>query len=497
VPSILEKVQQAENLPTLPTVAVEVLRLTRTEYVTVSDLAEVVQNDPALTAKILKVVNSSLFGMPRKISSVQQAMVVLGMRTVKVMALSFSLVDTMGKKQPGEFDYQGYWRRSLTTAVAARLLAEKSQSKLRDEAFVAGLLADIGMLAALRCAPGEYRGVLQACAAKGPAPQVVEQQLLGFTHAAISARLLQTWRLPDLLSKAVGAHHGEGIDELSGDHLAMARILRSAAAIADLFCQENSGADLGTTRASVRKWTALTDDNLTAVLEAIDTHVKNTASLFNLDIGSTRNYAEIQNDAVLQLAQLSVAAELERAQAAQQVQQLSHQTEALKQQATTDALTQIGNRASFDEHLKEMVRRAARAAEPVGLIMLDIDHFKKLNDTFGHQTGDAVLREVGRCLGKIHDATHFAARYGGEEFAIIVANATAQALRNLAEETRLAIQKLRIPTENQMIGVTASLGAALLAPSGSGRTEEAIIRMADACLYKAKHGGRNRVVCAG
>ena len=158
---IIEKIKTADNLPSLPTVAIQVLQMTQADDVSLADIARVIQQDPALTVKVLKVVNSSLFGMSRRISSVQQAMVVLGLRTVKVMVLSFSLVDTLKDRRNSTFDYTGYWRRSLTTAVAAKSLAERVRPEYAEEAFVCGLLCDIGTLAAYHCARDMYLPVLQ------------------------------------------------------------------------------------------------------------------------------------------------------------------------------------------------------------------------------------------------------------------------------------------------------------------------------------------------
>jgi two-component system cell cycle response regulator len=160
-PKIIERIRTADNLPSLPAVAVQVLKLTQADEVSISEIARVIQQDPALTARVLRIVNSSLFGMSRKVSSLQQAMVVLGLRTVKVMVLSFSLVDTMRSRTVGGFDFSGYWRRSLTTAVASKLIAEEVRRALVDEAFIGGLLCDLGMLAAVQCARELYMPILQ------------------------------------------------------------------------------------------------------------------------------------------------------------------------------------------------------------------------------------------------------------------------------------------------------------------------------------------------
>ncbi|MBN1488620.1 MAG: GGDEF domain-containing protein [Phycisphaerae bacterium] len=491
---ILESVRHADNLPTCPAVAMEVLRLIRQDDVSVAELARVIQNDPALTSKILKTVNSSLFGMPRKISSVQQAMVVLGLRTVKVMALSFTLVDSMRELRDGTFDLQGYWRHSLTTAVAARFLAETTHPVLADHAFVAGLLADIGVLAALHCAPAQYRPVIRA---RGTRPlQFVEQEMLALTHAAISEMLLQIWNLPEPVVHAVGAHHNTDTQAPEGSDRELVAILRSAAAIADLFCEDLTEVNIEETKACVRDWTGLDEQAVEAQLHSLNERVREAAALFSLDIGETRDYAQLQTEAMTQLAHLTMTAELERALATQQMEKLNHETQALRQRVATDGLTQIDNRASFDEHLRQYLQQAAQSRTPVGLIMLDLDHFKMLNDTYGHQIGDVVLREVGKCLQQIRDNLRFCARYGGEEFAILVGKATTGRLRKLAEDVRQSIEQIRVQVESEAITVTASLGAAILATPGEDPHGDALVQLADECLYTAKRTGRNRVVLA-
>lgn len=207
---ILDRIKSADNLPSLPTVAVEVLRLTQSSDVSAEEVAAAIQNDPALTVKILKVVNSSLFGFSREIASLKHAMVILGLRTVKVMVLSFSLVDSLARNQSEAFDYESYWRRSLTTAVAARLLARTVAPSQAEEAFVSGLLTDLGMLAACRCASDDYRPVLAAVSTGERPLERVEQELLGMTHAEMGEALLRGWGLPDELCTAVGSHHEGG-----------------------------------------------------------------------------------------------------------------------------------------------------------------------------------------------------------------------------------------------------------------------------------------------
>jgi len=394
--AILERIQQADNLPTLPAVAIEVLKLTRTDNASVPAIAKVIQQDPALTAKLLRVVNSSMFGMARQIASLPQAMVVLGLRTVKVMVLSFSLVDLTNQPKKDDFDCRMYWRRSLTMATVARLLADRVRKNLTDEAFVGGLLCDIGILAAIRQAEDLYLPAI-AQYRQGETPlHEAEKQTLGLTHEELSAELLRHWCLPEELCQAVRTHHHLVSAPPAGEEPAfvLTRILRAAALLADLFVGDTPAGDLARVTQQVVRGVPISEHALDEVLKELNEQVQETASMFDLDIGSTLAYHEIQAAATAQLASLSVEAELN-------AQRLADQNRKLAEQAATDPLTGIANRAALDEHLATVCARCREERIPIGLLLLDLDHFKRLNDTFGHPAGDEVLRQVGRLLKNI------------------------------------------------------------------------------------------------
>lgn len=502
---MLEQIRNADNLPTLPTVAVEVLRMTQADDLSVADIAKVIQQDPALTSKILRVVNSSMFGMSRKISSLQQAMVVLGLRTVKVMVLSFSLVDAMQSKQKLGFDHAMYWRRSLTTAVIARLLAERIQRSLADEAFVGGLLCDISMLAAVTCAPDLYAAAIEHYTNnEGLTVQEAEQETLGLTHEEITHALLDHWGLPDELCEAARTHH-QSVDAPAPEAASLAmltRMLRAASRLADIFVADQDAGQLEPVQQEILASLPIKTPALEELLGEIDKNVKETASLFSIDIGQTLGYHQIQAQAATQLVQLSMAAELERAQTAQReqeaqarVQELDSQNRELTAKATTDGLTGVANRAALQEKLVAACQEAQANQTPLGAILLDLDRFKKLNDTFGHQTGDEALRQVGAVLAQVATDNQFPGRYGGEEFMLVVTNVTARELRALAEDIRLSIAKLRVPHGGRNIPITASLGVSHMNPSDPGLNPTELVERADRCLYDAKNNGRNRVVC--
>lgn len=163
-------------------------------------------------------------------------------------------------------------------------------------------------------------------------------------------------------------------------------------------------------------------------------------------------------------------------------------------QATTDALTGLANRRSFDEELALEWRRAHRIGDSLALVLLDLDDFKKVNDTHGHLAGDAVLRTIGEVLGAGVRQIDLAARYGGEEFVVLVPESDLKGTTQLAKRLRLAVSKARAELpDGRLLKVTASFGVAV---KGDLASAEQLVAAADEALYEAKRAGKNRVVAA-
>jgi len=167
----------------------------------------------------------------------------------------------------------------------------------------------------------------------------------------------------------------------------------------------------------------------------------------------------------------------------------------LRDRAVRDALTGVHNRGYLEESLAREESRARRSGQPLGVLMIDIDHFKRCNDTYGHAAGDAVLRTVGQYVLSLTRGEDIFCRYGGEEFVLIMVDTTARAALERAETLRAGVQELQIEHDGRKIGpLTLSIGVAIIpdhAPDG-----QAALKAADAALYCAKQRGRNRVVMA-
>ena len=170
--------------------------------------------------------------------------------------------------------------------------------------------------------------------------------------------------------------------------------------------------------------------------------------------------------------------------------------ETLRTQAMYDGLTGLLNRTAITDRLNSEMERAAREGQPLSVVLLDLDHFKQVNDTHGHASGDAVLREAARRMKDSMRGYDTVGRYGGEEFLIVAPASAAEDSLKLAERIRDCIARAPIDTPNGPLEVTCSLGAAVACLTPREETN-ALIGRADAALYRAKANGRNRVEVAG
>lgn len=202
------------------------------------------------------------------------------------------------------------------------------------------------------------------------------------------------------------------------------------------------------------------------------------------------------SDATRKVRRHTAALERRLESSNKEVVKLRDHLEQVRRDAMTDALTNLANRKAFDEQLLRLCDDSENGGGPVGLAIIDIDHFKRFNDTWGHQTGDQVLRYVASVLGRIARQPRVAARYGGEEFALIFPGETAGAMEAALNAVReeIASRSLRRRSTNDDLGaVTISVGFAV---RHEGENATGLLERADEALYASKRGGRNRVTNA-
>lgn len=216
-------------------------------------------------------------------------------------------------------------------------------------------------------------------------------------------------------------------------------------------------------------------------------------------LGSDRSPADMRQlmntllAATRQMEKRTKSLEQELHKSSTQVHELRSTLDTVRKETLIDPLTRIGNRKAFDAALLT-AEKQAEAGEPVSLLICDIDHFKKFNDSWGHQTGDQVLKVVAGCLSENIKGRDTAARYGGEEFGLVLRGANLEGAILVAEQIRQSVEGHRLVKKStgDVLGtMTISIGVAQF---GTHEKAEAVVRRADACLYGAKHNGRNLVI---
>jgi len=258
------------------------------------------------------------------------------------------------------------------------------------------------------------------------------------------------------------------------------------AACAQYFIQPDFSTLLECTSAEKTYEGLLTVGTYTGQTRTLKARVWRTDVMLRIFAEPDMDEMERLQNIVLELNKESAAAQVELTQANLRLQQREAQVRAL---TMTDTLTNLGNRRRLDESLVTEVSRVARTGEPRCALMADLDHFKNVNDQYGHQVGDEVLVAFGALLRQTTRPTDVVTRYGGEEFVVLMPHTALRQAIEVAERIRTSFEKMRIAPITHP--VTVSCGVAQLV---SGETGDSLLKRIDLALYEAKHSGRNRVV---
>ena len=202
-----ELVTGSIRLVSLPEVCLRVNEMLDEPSVTAADLGHVISQDTSLTARLLKIVNSSYYGYQAKIETVSRAVTVVGLRELRGLVIAASAVETFSNVPDEILNKVRFWRHSLYCGVIARLLAEKCNVLHSERLFVAGLLHDIGKLVIAQRLPLETKEIISRSESEKCSEFIVEQELLGFTHAEVGGELMRAWNMPETLFESVAYHH--------------------------------------------------------------------------------------------------------------------------------------------------------------------------------------------------------------------------------------------------------------------------------------------------
>jgi two-component system, cell cycle response regulator len=500
---VLERVLDSDQLPTLPAVASKLLTLTSREDTTLTDIANLISKDMALSSKVLRVSNSAFYSFPQQIASINQAVSILGTNAVRSLVLSFSFLSMRGKNTKSRFDFVAFWQRALTGATAAKLILEQIPGADTEEIFISGLLQNIGELIFACTMPERYDQVQDAFEQGAGARNLaeIETEILGAPHYVIGYTVAQHWGFPEQLLLPILYHHdpagytgGNAIVEANIKAVYLADIL------VNIIYSDSPETFHKRFRTEAKELLGLSVLAINTILKQAHTAVSQTADFFGLKMQRVRSISEILQEANIRLSMLNLSYEEMNRELIKSKMALEKLTKELEQKnallenlANLDGLTEINNHRFFQNFLDAEINRSIRSDRIISILLLDIDHFKHFNDTYGHQTGDFILKELCRVIKSVIREYDLLARYGGEEFVVVLPETDPQAALTCAEKIRSEIASYTFDDGNTTYQVTISIGVACALPSGKDFKKNEFIGLADEALYEAKRNGRNRV----
>jgi len=312
-----------------------------------------------------------------------------------------------------------------------------------------------------------------------------ESQILGFNHMEIGESLIRTWGLPETFSTPVLYHHNP--EELKTKNSKIA-LLTKVLHLSSLFIDLNTFADkklyLAMLEFYVKEYGFIGKLQMDEITKQVHEHTIEIFPLFDIKIGEEKTYLEMIGAAREELINLS-------ADFMDKLLEQKRLIESLREETIRDGLTNLFNYQRFQESLEKEVYRARRYNLQLSVIFADIDHFKAVNDNYGHLAGDYSLKKIAECLKDSLRESDSAARYGGEEFAFILPETDPDGAFIVAERLRKDIDSMRIDYEGKNISITMSFGIASFDPANDTSKTD-LIKKADHALYQAKKAGRNK-----
>ncbi|MEZ4600562.1 MAG: GGDEF domain-containing protein [Syntrophotaleaceae bacterium] len=499
--TVLEQVLESDVLPTLSPVASRLISMTAHEDTTIGEIADLISRDISLSAKILRVVNSAFYGFPQQVSTIHQAASILGTNALRSLVLSFSFL-VPAKQQKNGFDYARFWEKSLFEGVAARSLFGLVDKKAAEEAFVAGLLQNLGILILARAYPSLYKRIERSLEIEAADRCELERDIIGVDHPTIGYEVVRRWGFPKRLSEPLLYHHSpQSCQETDPFLKQLCEVVFLSGLVSQVFETKTPENTIEFFKKRAVDLLGVQESQLESFLDNVHEEVARAASSFDMKIEEQKSVAEVLQIANAELSVLNLSYEqMNRALVEKTVKlelltaELEKKNKLLERLANVDGLTEAFNHRYFQDFLDREINRSKRRSHCLSLILVDIDHFKSFNDRFGHQAGDEVLRQFCNvCRFKLREYDLFA-RYGGEEFAIILPETPVDAAQVVAEKIRGEVAGHDFEYDFVCHHVTASFGVAGMCLDDDSLDKNQLISAADKALFQAKKKGRNQVV---
>ena len=484
-------------MPTNPALAARILTLIDDARSGAGDFAAVIRSDAALSTRLLKTANSVHFAQQTPVTTIARAITLLGLNRVKTVSLAFQLVAHLDRLNGTPFDMKMFWQHSLLRACLARSIAQKVVPKRAEEAFLIGLLLECGILLLVQVHGCGYGTLYRSANLSPMAFHIVESKSFPHTHVEAISVMAAEWRLPSIIATPLGQHHTR--PQLSGGSSETERLSAISYFVGGLRFADGLTVDpeeeglwefattvLGLDEAA---WDEVQQGAI-AEYECIS-NLYGDITPEEVDIANVLGEANRQLARVVHYASQRVLdIEAERAAIQQEQRSLEHALREYRERAALDPLTNVLNRGALTEAARRAIEEHVDSGTPIGALFLDLDNFKRLNDTYGHDIGDKALKAIAGLLVREVGYMGAVGRYGGEEFVVVLRGLTADTARKMSEQIVASVRQL----DGKSLGfpgrITCSLGIAW-SDRPSVNSAEELFAAADQLMYKAKRRGKD------
>ena len=497
-PKLSARLNRCTSLPTLPAVAADLIELGRDPDASIEQAVAIIQLDPALCTKILRMANSALYTRGRACEDFQQAVVKLGLNATMTIALTFSLSETMtsGTETEG-FNLDSVWRRSLLAGLSARVLGKRLGYSNAEELFLGAIIQDIGILALNRAVPKLYPLLPQD--EQNHASMVAhELRHLGTDHAEVGAWLLERWKLGPKLVGAVRESHVHFAVQSSDVDAVVARTVNVSGPLADVWLNDDHACASDVVSGLLKSSLGLDPNETDELLQDISAELPAIEQLFEVDFLGEDDPQWVLQEAREALIVRNLIAMRETSELKDMAATLEAHAKKLEEQSKLDLLTGVYNRGYLEEAGDEIFSSALRCNAPMSVAFFDLDDFKKINDTFGHHVGDEVLSAFARILRSSVRSSDIVARYGGEEFVILLPGTEAKGAQYLCSRILQTLRHMELRLdENKVLHVTTSVGLATHDLVHPYTDVGSLTKAADQAVYSAKRAGKDQLFVYG
>jgi len=486
------KLKASLYFPGPPAMAQQIIALARDPNTDISQVAMAISRDPALAAKLLRIANSALYSRQRKSTNLRQALIVLGLQGATTIALGVSLVGTYRGLNSNSVDYDRYWRHAILSASAARCFGALQNACAVDDIFLAALLQDIAILGIDRAAPDFYRDLPEnACHREFSG---YETARLGVDHAELGAWLLEYWKLPKPLCRAVAWSHAPPIEDRSTPTGMAARCVALARECVEILLAPAAASDFAALAEHASEWLGIDAPAVAETMGKIVAEIPEVERLFDITLlqpdaasvilDQARDLLVLRNPrAHGQIGGLRATnLELEARSAARQDERLR------------DRVTGVYNRGYLDLMLRREFQAATSGGWPLSLVFIDLDRIEEINETYGHEAGESVLVTTAKSIASVARDTDCVARYAGAKFVIVLPGLASPGAEIFSERMIARLRSTLHTIGDTVLTVTASVGLATHAPEKRFQRASHLINAAQRSACFAKRSGRDRLV---